>query len=113
MRGGNHRADVDSSGECPGRGDTGRLSALCIAAQKHGGQVLRTGGAEFQERVACMCATMNIHVVNPDLAVIVRDAQPQLYCHRAWALASQCVREECERERQGVAGRERRAVEGR
>ena len=76
--------------------------------------MLHTGGAEFQERAARMCARLNTRVMNPDLAAIVRDArQPQLYDHRAWAVASQRVREGWERERQGAAGRERRAVDGR
>ena len=85
-----------------------------IAAQKYGGQVLHTGGAEFQERAARMCARLNIRVMNPDLAAIVRDArQQQPFDHRAWAVASQRVREGWEREGQGAAARERRAVEGR
>jgi hypothetical protein len=61
-----------------------------------------------------MCARLNIRVMNPDLAAIVRDArQQQPFDHRAWAVASQRVREGWEREGQGAAARERRAVEGR
>ena len=78
---------------CPGK--RGRRPALGTrsAAQKNGGQVLHTGGAAFQERAARMCARLNTRVMNPDLAGMVRDAQQQPFDHRAWAVASQRVRE--------------------
>jgi hypothetical protein len=59
-----------------------------------------------------MYARLNIGVMNPDLAVIVRDAQQQPFNHRSRTVVSQRVREEWGRERQGDAGRERRTVEG-
>ena len=73
MRGWNRRAAFDSGSARPGSADTRRLSALRIAARTYGGQVLHTGGAEFQERAARRCARLNIRVVNADLAGIVRD----------------------------------------
>ena len=75
--------------------------------------MLRTGCAELQEPAARVCVRLTIHVMNPDLAAMVREVQQQPFDHRAWAVASQRAREEWERERQGAAGRERRAVEGR
>ena len=86
-------------------------AALRIASEKYGGQVLLTGSAEFQERAARMATRLGIRVVNPGLAGIVRDAQQQPYGHRAWAAASQRVREE--REQHEAAARERRPAEDR
>ncbi len=89
------------------REDRDLEAALRIGAQKYGGQVLLTGSPEFQERAARMATRLGIRVVNPDLAGIVRDAQQQPYDHRAWAAASQRVREERERERREAVDRER------
>ena len=95
------------------RDDPSLEAALRIAAQKYGGQVLLTGSAEFQERAARMATRLGIRVVNPDLAGIVRDAQQQPYDHRAWAAASQRVREEREKERREAEDRRKAADEER
>ena len=87
-------------------------AALRIASEKYGGRVLLTGSDEFQDRAARMATRLGIRVTNPDLQGIVRAAQ-QSYDHRAWATASQQVREAREREGWERAARERRAAEER
>ena len=95
--------------------DAALEAALRIASEKYGGRVLLTGSAEFQERAARMATRLGIRVVNSDLVGIVRDAQQQPYDHRAWATASQRVREERERraaeDRREAAAQERRSPE--
>ena len=97
------------------RDDPSLEAALRIASQKYGGQVLLTGSAEFQERAAKMATRLGIRVTNPDLQGIVRDARAvqQPYDHRAWAAASQRVREERERERRAAEGRRDAAAQAR
>ena len=97
------------------REDAALEAALRIASEKYGGRVLLTGSTEFQERAARMATRLGIRVTNPGLASIVRaerEAQ-QPYDHRAWAAASQRVREEREHENRERAARERRAAEER
>ena len=74
------------------------------------GRVLLSGNVEFQGRAARMATCLGIRVTNPELQGIVREAQ-QPYDHRAWAAASQRVREEREQERREAAPqvRQRRA----
>ncbi len=90
-------------------------AALRIASEKYGGQVLLTGSDEFQDRAARMATRLGIRVTNPDLAGVVREAQQaqQPYDYRAWAAASERVREERERERREDDARERQAAEER
>ena len=97
------------------RDDPSLEAALRIASQKYGGQVLLTGSAEFQERAAKMATRLGIRVTNPDLQGIVRDARAvqQPYDHRAWAAASQRVREERARERRAAEGRRDAAAQAR
>ena len=89
-------------------------AALRLASEKYGGQVLLTGSVEFQGRAARMATRLGIRVTNSDLQGIVREAQQTAWDHRAWATASQRVREEREgRERAASARREEVAPESR
>jgi hypothetical protein len=86
-------------------------AALRLASEKYGGQVLLTGSVEFQGRAARMATRLGIRVTNSDLQGIVREAQQTAWDHRAWATASQWVREE--REGRERAAREMRVAEER